>query len=152
MFAAFLGAFLLELLSRLEQDPMDVIQDILIYQTLMMRNASLGPYVPSTFSPPGYIVAVNTPFYTNLGLMLLAAFIAILIQNWVREFDRGLQGMSIPEQRVKTREFRYQGLVHWKLSDGSMKQHSSRLATRLCYCVLDPRTPPAPPVELRAGR
>ena len=117
MFAAFLSAFLLELLSRLEQDPTEVIQDILIHQTLMMRNASLGPYVPPTFSPPGYIVAVNALFYASLGLMLLAAFIAMLIKNWVREFDRGLQGMSIPGQRAKTREFRYQGLIHWKLSE-----------------------------------
>ena len=116
MFAAFLSAFLIELLSRLEEDPKDVIQDILIYQTLMMRNASLGPYEPPTFSPPNHIVAVNALFYASLSLMLLAAFIAMLIKNWVREFDRGLRGMSIAEQRAKTREFRYQGLVHWKLS------------------------------------
>ncbi len=116
LFAAFLSAFLIELLSRLEEDPKDVIQDILIYQTLMMRNASLGPYEPSTFSPPNNIVVVNTLFYASLSLMLLAAFIAMLIKNWVREFDRGLRGMSISEQRAKTREFRYQGLVYWKLS------------------------------------
>lgn len=116
LFAAFLSAFLIELLGRLEEDPKDIIQDILIYQTLMMRNASLGPYEPSTFSPPGHIVAVNALFYASLSLMLLAAFIAMLIKNWVREFDRGLRGMSISEQRAKTREFRYQGLVHWKLS------------------------------------
>ena len=81
-----------------------------------MRNASLGPYEPSTFSPPNHIVAVNALFYASLSLMLLAAFIAMLIKNWVREFERGLRGMSISEQRAKTREFRYQGLVHWKLS------------------------------------
>jgi Family of unknown function (DUF6535) len=111
LFAAFLSAFLIELLSRIEQDPTDVIQDILIHQTLMMRNASLGPYISSTPSPPGYIIIVNALFYGSLGVMLLAAFIAMLIKNWVREFDRGLKGMSIPEQRAKTREFRYQGLV-----------------------------------------
>jgi hypothetical protein len=116
LFAAFLSAFLIELLGRLEEDPADVIQDILIYQTLMMRNTSLGPFEPSTFSPPSHIVAVNALFYASLSLMLLAAFIAMLIKNWVREFDRGLRGMSIPEQRAKTREFRNQGLVHWKLS------------------------------------
>ena len=116
LFAAFLSAFLIELLGRLEEDPTDIIQEILIYQTLMMRNASLGPYESSTFSPPGHIVAVNALFYASLSLMLLAAFIAMLIKNWVREFDRGLRGMSISEQRAKTREFRYQGLVHWKLS------------------------------------
>jgi len=117
LFAGFLSAFLIELLSRLEPDPMDTIQDVLIYQTQMMRNSSLGPYVPTDFSPPEYIVVVNALFYASLGIMLLAAFIAMLIKSWVREFDRGLQAMSLPEQRAKTREFRYLGLEYWKLSE-----------------------------------
>ena len=94
---------------------MDVVQDILIYQTQMMRNSSIGPYSPREFSPPANIIAVNAFFYTSLGIMLFAAFIAMLIKTWVREFDRGLSGMSIPEQRAKTREFRNQGLLFWKL-------------------------------------
>ena len=117
LFAGFLSAFLIELLDRLEQDPMDIIQDVLIYQTQMMRNSSLGPYVPADFSPPEYIVVVNALFYASLGVMLLAAFIAMLIKSWVREFDRGLQAMSLPEQRAKTREFRYLGLEYWKLPE-----------------------------------
>ena len=96
---------------------MDIIQDVLIYQTQMMRNSSLGPYVPVDFSPPEYIVVVNALFYASLGVMLLAAFIAMLIKSWVREFDRGLQAMSLPEQRAKTREFRYLGMERWKLPE-----------------------------------
>jgi hypothetical protein len=117
LFAGFLSAFLIELLGRLEQDPMDIIQDVLIYQTQMMRNSSLGPYVPPEFSPPGYIVVVNALFYASLGVMLLAAFIAMLIKSWVREFDRGLRALSLPEQRAKTREFRYLGMERWKLQE-----------------------------------
>jgi len=114
LFAGFLSAFLIELLGRLEQDPLDIIQDVLIYQTQMMRNSSLGQYVPADFSPPEHIVVVNALFYASLGFMVLAAFIAMLIKSWVREFDRGLRAMSIPEQRAKTREFRYLGMEHWK--------------------------------------
>jgi len=117
LFAGFLSAFLIELLSRLEQDPLDIIQDVLIYQTQMMRNSSLGPYVPADFSPPEHIVVVNALFYASLGFMVLAAFIAMLIKSWVREFDRGLRAMSIPEQRAKTREFRYLGMERWKLPE-----------------------------------
>jgi hypothetical protein len=117
LFAGFISAFLIELLGRLEQDPMDIIQDVLIYQTQMMRNASLGPYVPPEFSPPEHIVIVNALFYASLGAMLLAAFIAMLIKSWVREFDRGLRAMSLPEQRAKTREFRYLGMERWKLPE-----------------------------------
>jgi len=117
LFAGFLNAFLIELLGRLEQDPLDIIQDVLIYQTQMMRNSSLGPYVPADFSPPEHIVVVNALFYASLGFMVLAAFIAMLIKSWVREFDRGLRAMSIPEQRAKTREFRYLGMERWKLPE-----------------------------------
>jgi hypothetical protein len=112
-----MSAFLIELLGRLEQDPMEVIQDVLIYQTQMMRNSSLGPYVPAKFSPPEHIVVVNALFYASLGVMILAALIAMLIKSWVREFDRGLRAMSLPEQRAKTREFRYLGMERWKLPE-----------------------------------
>ena len=115
LFAGFLSAFLIELLGRLEPDPMDIIRDVLIYQTQMMRNSSLEPYVPRDFSPPVHIVVVNALFYASLGVMILAALIAMLIKSWVREFDRDLQAMSLPEQRAKTREFRYLGMVRWKL-------------------------------------
>ena len=117
LFAGFMSAFLIELLGRLEPDPMDIIQDVLIYQTQMMRNSSLGPYVLADFSPPEHIVVVNALFYASLGVMILAAFIAMLIKSWVREFDRGLRAMSIPEQRAKTREFRYLGMKRWKLPE-----------------------------------
>jgi hypothetical protein len=117
LFAGFMSAFLIELLGRLEPNPMDVIQDVLIYQTHMMRNSSLGPYVPPDFSPPEHIVIVNALFYASLGVMILAAFIAMLIKSWVREFDRGLRAMSVPEQRAKTREFRYLGMERWKLPE-----------------------------------
>ena len=96
---------------------MDIIQDVLIYQTQMMRNSSLGPYVPPDFSPPEHIVVVNAFFYASLGVMILAAITAMLIKSWVREFDRGLRAMSIPEQRAKTREFRYLGMERWKLTE-----------------------------------
>ena len=112
-----MSTFLIELLRRLEQDPTDIIRDVLIHQTLMMRNSSIGPYVPPDFSPPGHIVVINTLFYASLGVMFLAASIAMLIKSWVREFDRGLQAMSLPEQRAKTREFRYRGMERWKLSE-----------------------------------
>jgi hypothetical protein len=117
LFAGFLSTFLIELLGRLEQDPIDIIQGVLIYQTQMMRNSSLGPYVPPDFSPPEHIVVVNALFYASLGVMLLAAFIAMLIKSWVREFDRGLKAMSLPEQRATTREFRYLGMERWKLPE-----------------------------------
>jgi hypothetical protein len=117
LFTGFLSAFLVDLLNRLEPKPMDIIQDVLIYQTQMMRNLSLGPYDPPAFSPPDYIVVVSVFFYASLGVLLLAAFIILLIKSWLHEFDRGTSAIPSPEQRAKTREFRYLGTQSWKLPE-----------------------------------
>lgn len=94
---------------------MNLIQDALIYQMQMMRNSSLAPYVPPDSSPPRYIVIVNALSYASLGVMVLVAFIAMLIKNWIREFGRNLRAMSNPEQQERTREFRYLGMERWML-------------------------------------
>ena len=88
----------------------------MIHQTKMMRDPNLGAYDRDVFSPPKFIVVVDALFYASLGVILLAASIAMLIKSWVREFDRGLQALSIPEQRAKTREFRYLGMERWRLA------------------------------------
>ena len=91
-----MSAFVIELLGRLEPDAVVV----LIHQTNMMRNSSLEPYDPKMFSPEPYIVVVNALFYASLGVMLLAVFIAMLIEidkSWVCEFDRGSRAITIPE-------------------------------------------------------
>jgi len=75
----------------------------------MMRDSGL---VPADFSLPERIVVVNTLLYAGLGVMILAAFNSMPIKSWVREFDRGLRAMSIPEQRAKTRVFRYLAMEH----------------------------------------
>ena len=83
-----------------------------------MRDPNLGPYDPEkAFTLETYIVVVNALFFASLGAILLAASIAMLIKGWVREFDRGLQALSIPEPRAKTREFRYLGVERWRLAD-----------------------------------
>lgn len=89
---------------------MNIIKDAVVYRTQMMHNSSLEPYVPPNFSPPWHIVVVSALFYASLGFTVLAAFAALLIKRWVLEFSRGLQAMSIPEQRARTRQFRYLGM------------------------------------------
>ena len=116
LFAILLRQFLAELLRRLEPDPTSIVQDALMHQMQMMRNSSLAPYVRPDFSPPKHIVIVNTLFYASLGFIILAAFTAMLIKSWVREFGRGLWAMSVLEQRAKTRDFRYLGMKRGELT------------------------------------
>ena len=116
LFAAFLSAFLIETLKRLEEDPSETTRDILIYQTLMMRNTTLGPFQPQPFEPPGHIVVVNILLFASLALILVAAFVSILVKGWIREFDRGLKDILNIKQRAIVREYRAQGFERYKLS------------------------------------
>ena len=117
LFASFLSTFLIQTLSLLQPDPLNAIQDILLYQTLVMQNSTSGPYVASVFSPPPYAVAVNALFFASLGIILVAAFLCMLVKGWIRELDRKLQGMPDLEKRAIIKELREQGLARWRLPE-----------------------------------
>ena len=80
-----------------------------------MRNNTLGPFVPQPFTPTPSIVTVNILFFTSLGVILVAAFVAMLVRSWIRELDRGLEAISDSKRRALVREYRNQGLLFWKL-------------------------------------
>ena len=102
-------------MGRLVEDPSETVRDVLIYQTQMMRNNTLGPFVPQPFIPPPSIITVNILFFSSLAVILVAAFIAILVRSWIRELDRGLEAISDSKRRALVREYRNQGLLFWKL-------------------------------------
>ena len=117
LFTSFLSTFLIQTLSLLQPDPLDAIHDILLYQTLVMQNSTVGPYVPSVFSPPADAVAVNALFFASLGIVLVTAFLCMLVKGWIRELDRKLQGIPDLEKRAVIKELREQGLARWRLPD-----------------------------------
>ena len=114
LFAAFLSAFLIDTLGRLEEDSTATLLDVMIYQTQMMRNETLPPYHREPFTPSPQIVAVNMLFFASLTLILIVAFISMLVKEWIREFDRGLAAIVKPRRRALVREYRFSGLERWK--------------------------------------
>ena len=117
LFASFLSTFLIQTLSLLQPDPLGAIQDILLYQTLVMQNSTSGPYVTPVFSPPPYAIAVNALFFASLGIVLVAAFLCMLVKGWIRELDRKLLGIPDLEKRAVIKELREQGLARWRLPE-----------------------------------
>jgi hypothetical protein len=115
LFAAFLSAFLIETLSRLEEDPAETTRDVLIHQTRMMRNTTLGPFEPQAFQPSDSVVVVNVLLFASLAIILMAAFMSILVKGWIRELDRGLKSISVMKDRAIVREYRTQGFERYKL-------------------------------------
>src|SRR6201990_885441 len=116
-FASFLSPFLIQTLSLLQPGPLGAIQDILLYQTLVMQNRTSEPYVAPVFSPPPYAVAVNALFFASLGIVLVAAFLCMLVKGWIRELDRKLRGIPDLQKRAVIKELREQGLVRWRLPE-----------------------------------
>ena len=117
LFASFLSTFLIQTLSLLQPDPLDAIQDILLYQTLVMQNSTSGPYVASVFSPPPYAVAVNALFFASLGVVLLAAFLCMLVKGWIRELDSNLRTIPDSRKRAVIKELREQHLIRWRFPE-----------------------------------
>ena len=117
LFASFLSTFLIQTISLLQPDPLGAIQDILLYQTLVMQNRTSEPYVAPVFSPPPYAVAVNALFFASLGIVLVAAFLCMLVKGWIRELDRKLRGIPDLEKRAVVKELREQGLARWRLPE-----------------------------------
>ena len=115
LYAAFLSAFLIHMLGRLEEDPSKTIRDVLIHQTMMIRNTSLGPYEPQPFEPSPSIVAVNILLFVGLEMVLIAAFLSMLIKSWIRELDHGLKSIPTMKDRATVREYRAQGFERYKL-------------------------------------
>jgi hypothetical protein len=77
---------------------------------------STKPFVQHDFTVSGSAVIVNGLFFTSLSLILFAAFLAMLIRGWLREFDRGLRAITIPEIQAKEREKRLQSLERYHVT------------------------------------
>ena len=114
LFASFLSTFLIQTLSLLQPDPLDAIQDILLYQTLVMQNSTSGPYVSPVFSPPPYAVTVNGLFFASLGAVLLAAFLCMLVKGWIRELDSNLRSIPDSRKRAVIKQLRWEGRLRWR--------------------------------------
>ena len=115
IFASFLSTFLVQTLTLLQEDPLDSIKDILLYQTLIMQNSTLQPYVSPVFTPPVYAIAVNAFFFASLGVVLITAVLCMLVKGWIRGLDRKLWAVRDLQKRAVIKELREDGMRQWKL-------------------------------------
>jgi len=117
LFSSVLSTSLVDSLSSLREDPLDAIQNVLLYQTLVMQNRTVEPYIAPAFSPPPYAVAVNTLFFASLSVTLVTAFLCMLVKGWVRALDRKLWEIPDLQKRAVIKELREQGLLRWRLPE-----------------------------------
>ena len=75
------------------------------------------PFPIPEFTPSQDAVIVNSLFFASLALIISTAFLAILVKGWLREFDRGMQSITVPQLRAKERECRLLGLERWHVPE-----------------------------------
>jgi hypothetical protein len=102
----------------LEPDATSVIADVLIFNTNNLASGNHTPYTRVNFEPSPSDVAVNCLFFASLSTSLVAALAAVVARQWVADYDATItRGGSSPEERAKSRQFRYDGIVWWKMSE-----------------------------------
>ncbi|PVG03837.1 hypothetical protein CPB86DRAFT_671311, partial [Serendipita vermifera] len=117
LLAALVAAFLVETTKLLRDDPNDIIKAVMIHLSLQLNNSAIGPFETPPFKVTRNDITVNTILLISLALNLVAAVIAMLVKQWNREFDRGLEFITDPKNQALRREFRMLGLDAWRLAE-----------------------------------
>ncbi|KIM32248.1 hypothetical protein M408DRAFT_215878 [Serendipita vermifera MAFF 305830] len=118
IFAAVLTAFITESKKMLEQDPTEVLVDVMVFVTNNLANGTHTPYSRPEFLPNSTAIIINSLFFASLSASLIAALASVVALQWVADYDAAItRGGSSPEDRAKRRQFRYAGVVSWNMSE-----------------------------------
>lgn len=81
-------------------------------------NGAQERYSQPEFQVQSSAVIVNCLFFASLSASLLAALASVIALQWVADYDAAItRGGSSPEDRAKRRQFRYAGVIQWKMSE-----------------------------------
>jgi len=95
-----------------------VMLDVMIFITSNLANGTYIPYQRPDFEVPPSAITVNCLFFASLSISLVAALASVVALQWVADYDAAItRGGSSPEDRAKRRQFRYAGVVRWKMSE-----------------------------------
>ena len=93
-----------------------------ILSQISQQIASIAPQVsiPSTppppfppFSPSASDIRINAFYFMALAFSLSAALLAILVQQWVRDYMHVFQRYSDPQKSARIRQYLYEGSEKW---------------------------------------
>jgi len=87
------------------------------YQLSNLSSPYNTPFVAPEYTTPKTAVIINGFFFASLALILCAAFLAILVKSWLREFDRGMISITVSELRATERESQLLSLERWRVPE-----------------------------------
>ena len=111
----------------LQVDPTDKVvyyleQHSTILSQISQQLSSIAPQVsiPSTppppyppFNPAASDIRINALWFMALGFSLSAALLAILVQQWVRDYMHVFQRYNDPLKSARIRQYLYEGSERW---------------------------------------
>lgn len=74
------------------------------------------PEDPAVFKPSAAARWINCLFFVSLVLSLSAAFLGILVQQWIREYMQWNSPLAAPRENILVRQFRFEAWESWKVS------------------------------------
>ncbi|KAM5530576.1 hypothetical protein V8D89_015770 [Ganoderma adspersum] len=120
LFSAVLTAFNVQSYALLQRDNTDLLADALTHVSAQLHSFTLNgttivsstpTFVPSSFSAPVSAVWINALWFSSPICTLSASSVAIMVKQWLHQYDLGLSGNSHEIARV--RQYRYESLVKW---------------------------------------
>jgi hypothetical protein len=118
IFSAVLAAFMVESKKLLEQDPTEVMLDVIIFHTNNLANETLLPYKRAQFTPSDSAVSINCLLFGGLSISLVAALASVIALQWVADFDASItRGGSSPQDRARRRQYRFASLKSWRMGE-----------------------------------
>ncbi|KIM29816.1 hypothetical protein M408DRAFT_22687 [Serendipita vermifera MAFF 305830] len=118
IFAAVLTAFIIESKKLLEPDQTQILVGMVALYFNNIGNLSNTSFAQSEFVPSHEAVVINCLLFASLGASLCAALVSVMALQWVADYDAAItRGGSSPEDRAKRRQFRYAGVLDWKMGE-----------------------------------
>ncbi|KAH7329769.1 hypothetical protein B0J17DRAFT_206787 [Rhizoctonia solani] len=125
LFSAILTGFLIEISSRLREDPSDETSKtlaILSEALIIIANGTRPEHIvsspgsqPTYFTPTRAAVLVSTLWYLSLSLSVATSFLAMLGKNWCHSFMAGRIGQ--PCIQARRRQQKWTMIERWKLRE-----------------------------------
>ncbi|KAH9996397.1 hypothetical protein BJV74DRAFT_883684 [Russula compacta] len=127
LFSASLTSFIISSVQNLQPDPAQqtvylLQKNLAMLVQISQQLASIAPQasIPSpptpslpAFSPHRSDILVNVFWFMALVFSLSAAFLAILVQKWVRDYMHVFQRYSDPLKSARLRQYLYEGSKGW---------------------------------------
>lgn len=102
----------------LEPDQTEFLVEMAVLYFSNAANLSSATITHPAFEPTLTAISINCLLFASLGASLLAALATVVALQWVADYDAAIiRGGSSSEDRAKRRQFRYNGVVVWRMGE-----------------------------------